>query len=83
MLWVSPSRRDRRNPSSLRKWERALQAADEPKRKRIKVLFSLGKALYPLAPNGRAYNWMTHLDERRKMMTAWANYPDSIKAAST
>lgn len=31
-------------------------------------------------PNGRAYNRTTHLPERRKMMQAWADYLDAIKA---
>ncbi len=30
-------------------------------------------------PNGRAYNRTTHLDERRKMMQAWADYLDSLR----
>jgi integrase len=30
-------------------------------------------------PNGRAYNWTAHLDERRKMMQAWADYLDRQK----
>lgn len=34
-------------------------------------------------PNGRAYNRTAHLDERRKMMTAWANYLDALKSTST
>ena len=29
--------------------------------------------------NGRAYNRTTHLEERRKMMQAWATYLDSLK----
>ncbi|MDM8329947.1 integrase arm-type DNA-binding domain-containing protein [Desulfovibrio piger] len=33
-------------------------------------------------PNGRAYNRTQHLDERRRMMTRWANYLDSLKAAA-
>lgn len=32
-------------------------------------------------PHGRAYNRTTHLDERRSMMQAWADYLDTIKAA--
>lgn len=31
-------------------------------------------------PNGRAYNRTSHLAERRKMMQAWANYLDALKA---
>jgi integrase len=31
-------------------------------------------------PNGRAYNRTTHLEERRKMMQAWADYLDGLKA---
>lgn len=34
-------------------------------------------------PNGRAYNRTAHLDERRKMMAAWANYLDSLKSNNT
>lgn len=30
-------------------------------------------------PNGRAYNRTAHLDERKKMMQAWADYLDSLK----
>jgi integrase len=30
-------------------------------------------------PNGRAYNRTAHLEERRKMMQAWADYLDSLK----
>ena len=30
-------------------------------------------------PHGRAYNRTTHLDERRKMMQAWADYLDRLK----
>ena len=30
-------------------------------------------------PNGRAYNRTTHLEERRRMMQAWADYLDSLK----
>jgi integrase len=30
-------------------------------------------------PNGRAYNRTAHLDERRKMMQAWADYLDKLK----
>lgn len=30
-------------------------------------------------PLGRAYNRTAHLDERRKMMQAWANYLDSLR----
>ncbi|MEJ2633367.1 MAG: integrase arm-type DNA-binding domain-containing protein [Acidihalobacter sp.] len=33
-------------------------------------------------PNGRAYNRTAHLPERRKMMQAWADYLDQIKAGS-
>ena len=31
-------------------------------------------------PNGRAYNRTAHLPERRRMMQAWADYLDSLKA---
>ncbi|MHA6203280.1 tyrosine-type recombinase/integrase [Dyella soli] len=31
-------------------------------------------------PNGRAYNRTAHLPERRKMMAAWADYLDVLKA---
>ncbi len=31
-------------------------------------------------PNGRAYNRTKHLPERRKMMQAWADYLDQLKA---
>jgi len=31
-------------------------------------------------PNGRAYNRTAHLEERRKMMQAWADYLDGLKA---
>ena len=30
--------------------------------------------------NGRAYNRTTHLQERRKMMQAWADYLDELRA---
>lgn len=33
-------------------------------------------------PNGRAYNRTAHLPERRKMMQAWADYLDKLKAAA-
>jgi len=33
-------------------------------------------------PNGRAYNRTAHLAERRKMMQAWANYLDKLKAGA-
>ncbi len=33
-------------------------------------------------PNGRAYNRTTHLPERRKMMQAWADYLDELKAGA-
>lgn len=33
-------------------------------------------------PNGRAYNRTAHLVERRKMMQAWADYLDSLRAAA-
>ena len=33
-------------------------------------------------PNGRAYNRTAHLPERRKMMQAWADYLDKIKAGA-
>jgi integrase len=32
--------------------------------------------------NGRAYNRTSHLPERRKMMQAWANYLDKLKAGA-
>ena len=31
-------------------------------------------------PNGRAYNRTTHLPERKKMMQAWADYLEQLKA---
>ena len=31
-------------------------------------------------PLGRAYNRTSHLEERKKMMQAWADYLDSLKA---
>ncbi len=31
-------------------------------------------------PNGRAYNRTSHLPERRKMMQAWADYLDGLRA---
>lgn len=34
-------------------------------------------------PNGRAYNRTAHLAERRKMMQAWADYLDTLKAGAT
>ena len=33
-------------------------------------------------PNGRAYNRTAHLPERHKMMQAWADYLDSLKAGA-
>lgn len=33
-------------------------------------------------PNGRAYNRTKHLAERRKMMQAWADYLDKLKAGA-
>jgi integrase len=33
--------------------------------------------------NGRAYNRTSHLPERRKMMQAWADYLDNLKAGAT
>lgn len=33
-------------------------------------------------PNGRAYNRTAHLPERRKMMQAWADYLDKVKAGA-
>jgi integrase len=33
-------------------------------------------------PNGRAYNRTAHLPERRKMMQAWADYLDQLKAGA-
>ncbi len=33
-------------------------------------------------PNGRAYNRTAHLAERHKMMQAWADYLDSLKAGA-
>ena len=32
-------------------------------------------------PNGRAYNRMSYLPERRKMMQDWADYLDQLKAS--
>jgi len=32
---------------------------------------------------GRAYNRTTHLDERKEMMQAWADYLDTLKASET
>ena len=34
-------------------------------------------------PNGRAYNRTAHLAERKKMMQAWADYLDTLKAGAT
>lgn len=34
-------------------------------------------------PNGRAYNRTAHLVERKKMMQAWADYLDTLKAGAT
>ena len=31
-------------------------------------------------PLGRAYNRTSHLEERKKMMQAWADYLDTLKA---
>ena len=33
-------------------------------------------------PNGRAYNRTAHLAERKKMMQAWADYLDKLKAGA-
>jgi integrase len=33
-------------------------------------------------PNGRAYNRTAHLVERHKMMQAWADYLDKLKAGA-
>jgi integrase len=33
-------------------------------------------------PLGRAYNRTAHLPERRKMMQAWADYLDNLRAAN-
>jgi integrase len=33
-------------------------------------------------PNGRAYNRTAHLAERRKMMAAWADYLDGLRAGA-
>ncbi len=33
-------------------------------------------------PNGRAYNRTSHLPERRKMMQAWADYLDALRAGT-
>lgn len=33
-------------------------------------------------PNGRAYNRTAHLNERKKMMQAWADYLDKLKAGA-
>ena len=35
-----------------------------------------------VTPTDAAYNRTQHLDERRRMMTRWANYLDSLKAAA-
>ena len=34
-------------------------------------------------PNGRAYNRTAHLAERRKMMQAWADYLDTLRATAS
>jgi len=34
-------------------------------------------------PLGWAYNWTTHLLERRKMMQAWVDYLDKLKSTQT
>lgn len=34
-------------------------------------------------PLGRAYNRTTHIDERRRMMQAWADYLDGLRTAGT
>ena len=31
-------------------------------------------------PNGRAYNRMEHIEERRRMMNRWADYLDELRA---
>jgi hypothetical protein len=33
-------------------------------------------------PNGRAYNRTAHLAERKKMMQAWSDYLDKLKAGA-
>ena len=33
-------------------------------------------------PNGRAYNRTAHLSERRRMMQAWSDYLDELKAST-
>lgn len=33
-------------------------------------------------PLGRAYNRTTHLEERKKMMQAWANYLDELRRSA-
>jgi integrase len=33
-------------------------------------------------PNGRAYNRTAHLEGRTRMMQAWANYLDGLKAGA-
>ena len=33
-------------------------------------------------PNGRACNRTAHLPQRGKMMQAWADYPDKLKAGA-
>ena len=33
-------------------------------------------------PNGRAYNRTAHLAERKKMVQAWADYLDKLKAGA-
>jgi hypothetical protein len=35
-----------------------------------------------LDPLGRSYNRTQHLNERRKMMQAWADYLDGLKAGA-
>jgi len=34
-------------------------------------------------PNGRAYNRTAHISERRKMIAAWADYLDALKAGNS
>jgi integrase len=33
-------------------------------------------------PNGRAYNRTAHLEDRKRMMQAWADYLDNLRAVA-
>lgn len=33
-------------------------------------------------PNGRAYNRTAHLEERKKMLQQWGDYPDGLKTGA-